>query len=411
LPPLFPGWLGMPDRLPLIFILITIVLDAMGIGLIMPVMPDLIREVQGVSLSDAAVWGGILVASFAVTQFLFSPMLGNLSDRFGRRPVLLISLAMMAVDYVIMALAGTIWWLLLGRLLGGITSATPATASAFVADISSPDKRAQNFGLISAAFGIGFIIGPVIGGLLAGLGPRAPFVAAAIFAAANFAFGYFVLPESLPPEKRRAFLWRRANPLGGFLQIGKLPGLKWMLVAMFFYSVAGYVYPAIWAYYTQEAFGWDARLVGLSLALYGTGMIIVQGGLIRIVIPWLGEARAVIYGLIIDVAVLLAFGFANQAWMIWALVPLAALGSIATPAITALMSRRASENQQGELQGVLGSINAMSMILSPLIMTQAFFWFTREATSIYLPGAPFLLATILMLAALAIFLGSLRRVI
>ncbi len=399
----------MPDRLPLTFIMITMALDAMGIGLIMPVMPDLIREVQAVSLSDAAVWGGILVASFAVTQFLFSPTLGNLSDRYGRRPVLLISMAMMAVDYVIMALAGTIWWLLIGRLLGGVTSATHATASAFVADISHPDKRAQNFGLISAAFGIGFIIGPVIGGLLAGFGPRAPFIAAALFATANFALGYFVLPESLPPEKRRPFLWRRANPLGGFMQIGKLPGLKWMLVAMFFYSVSGYVYPAIWAYYTQEAFGWDARLVGMSLALYGTGMIIVQGGLIRIVMPWLGEARAVIYGLIIDVLALLAFGFASQGWMIWALTPFAALGSIATPAITALMSRRASEDQQGELQGVLGSINAMSMILSPLIMTQTFFWFTRDGTGLYLPGAPFLLSMVLMAAALSIFLVTLRR--
>lgn len=399
----------MAERLPLVFILITIVLDAMGIGLIMPVMPDLIRQVQGVSLSDAAVWGGILVASFAVTQFLFSPTLGNLSDRFGRRPVLLISLAMMALDYVIMALAGTIWWLLIGRILGGVTSATHATASAYVADLSPPDKRAQNFGLISAAFGIGFIIGPALGGLLAGFGPRAPFVAAAGFAIANFALGLAVLPESLRPEKRRPFGWRRANPLGGFLQIGQLPGLKWMLVAMFFYSVSGYVYPAIWAYYTQEAFGWDARLVGMTLALYGTAMIIVQGGLIRIVMPWLGEARAVIWGLVIDVLALLAFGFAGQGWMIWALTPFAALGSIATPAITALMSRRASEDQQGELQGVLGSITAMSMILSPLIMTQTFFWFTRAGTGLYLPGAPFLLAMILMAAALSIFLMVLRR--
>ena len=399
----------MPDRLPLTFIMVTMVLDAMGIGLIMPVMPDLIREVQGVSLSDAAVWGGILVSVFAITQFLFSPTLGNLSDRFGRRPVLLISMAMMAVDYVIMALAGTIWWLLIGRLLGGVTSATHATASAFVADISDPEKRAQNFGLISAAFGVGFVIGPAIGGLLGGLDPRAPFIAAAILAAINFALGYFVLPESLPPEKRRPFLWRRANPLGGLLQIGKLPGLKWMLVAMFFYSVSGYVYPAIWAYYTQEAFGWDARLVGMSLAVYGTGMIVVQGGLIRIVMPWLGEARAVIYGLIIDVLALLAFGFASQGWMIWALTPFAALGSIATPAITALMSRRASADQQGELQGVLGSINAMSMILSPLIMTQTFFWFTRPDTGLYLPGAPFLLSMVLLAAALSIFLVTLRR--
>lgn len=399
----------MADRLPLVFIMSTMVLDAMGIGIIMPVMPDLIRQVQGVSLADAAVWGGILVSAFAVMQFLFSPTLGNLSDRFGRRPVLLVSMAMMAVDYVIMALAGTIWWLLFGRILGGITSATHATAMAYAADISGPDERAQNFGLITAAFGVGFVIGPVIGGLLAGLDPRAPFVLAAVFAAANFILGWFVLPESLAQSKRRPFLWRRANPLGGVMQIGKLPGLKWMLVAMLLYSVAGFVYPAIWAYYTQAAFGWDTRLVGISLALYGVGMIVVQGWLIRPVIAWLGEARAVISGLIIDVLALLAFGLATHGWMIWVLTPVAALGSIATPAITALMSRRAGDDQQGELQGVLGSINAASMILSPLIMTQVFFWFTRAEADIHLPGAPFLLAMVLMSAALAIFTLTLRH--
>lgn len=399
----------VPNRLPLIFIMITMMLDAMGIGLIMPVMPDLIRQVQGVALSDAALWGGVLTASFAVMQFLFSPTVGNLSDRFGRRPVLLISLAVMAVDYVIMVFAGTIWWLLVGRILGGLASATPGTASAYIADITEPDKRAQNFGMMSAAFGVGFVLGPMLGGLLADLSPRAPFVAAAILAAANFIFGYFVLPESLPLSKRRAFKWRRANPLGGLMQIGRLPGLKWMLAAMFFYSVAGFVYPAIWAFYTQEAFGWDTRTVGLSLAVYGVGMVIVQGGLIRIVIPWLGEARVVIYGLIIDVLALLAFGFASHGWMIWVLTPFAALGSIATPAISALMSRAANEDQQGELQGVLASINALSMVLSPLIMTQAFFWFTRDGAPYYLPGASFLLAMLLMVMALAIFQRSLRR--
>ncbi len=399
----------MPDRLPIAFIMFTVTLDAMGIGLIMPVMPDLIREVRGVSLSDAALWGGILTAAFAVMQFLFSPVLGNLSDRFGRRPVRLVSRAAMAVDYVIMALAGTIWWLLAGRILGGITSATHSAASAYMADISAPEKRAQNFGLISAGFGVGFVLGPMLGGLLAGFDPRAPFVAAALLSGANFIFGALVLPESLAPRNRRRFDWKRANPAGGLMQIGKLPGLGWMLAVMFFYSVANYVYPAIWAFFTQAAFDWDAGTVGLSLAIYGASMVVVQGWLIRIIMPKLGEVRTVFLGLTIDLVALLAFGFVSHGWMIWVLTPFAAIGSIATPAITALMSRQAGEDQQGELQGVLSSIGALSAVLSPLIMTQMFFWFTRDSAPLFLPGAPFLLAFVLMALALFLLKVSLRR--
>jgi len=384
------------DRLPLYFILITVALDAMGIGLIMPVMPDLIREVQGVDLSDAAVWGGILAAVFAVMQFVFSPILGGLSDRFGRRPVLLISMGALALDYVIMALAGTIGWLLVGRVLGGITSATHATANAYMADITKPDERAARFGLLSAAFGVGFVLGPMLGGLLAGLDTRAPFWVAAGLAAANFALGLAVLPESLPRWKRRAFQWARANPLGGLMQIGQLPGLGWMLLMLFFYSVSGYVYPAIWAYFTQAAFGWDSGLVGLSLTLYGLSMVVVQAGLVRPVMAWLGEVRVIVFALVLDVVTLGAFAVADQGWMVWVLTPIAALGSIATPAIAGYMSRRAGDDQQGELQGVMGSVNALSIIVAPLAMTQVFFWFTREGATTYFPGAPFVLALLLM---------------
>lgn len=398
----------MADRLPLYFILITVVLDAMGIGLIMPVMPDLIREVQAVDLSNAAIWGGILAAVFAVMQFVFSPILGGLSDRFGRRPVLLISMGALALDYVIMALAGTIGWLLIGRILGGITSATHSTANAYMADITKPDERAARFGLLSAAFGVGFVLGPMLGGLLAGLDTRAPFWVAAGLAAANFALGLAVLPESLPRWKRRAFEWRRANPLGGLMQIGQLPGLGWMLMMLFFYSVSGYVYPAIWAYFTQAAFGWDSGLVGLSLTLYGLSMVVVQAGLVRPVMAWLGEVRVIVFALVLDVVTLGAFAVADQGWMVWVLTPIAALGSIATPAIAGYMSRRAGDDQQGELQGVMGSVNALSIIVAPLAMTQVFFWFTREGATTYFPGAPFVLALLLMVVALGLFRVGLR---
>lgn len=398
----------MADRLPLYFILITVVLDAMGIGLIMPVMPDLIREVQAVDLSNAAIWGGILAAVFAVMQFVFSPILGGLSDRFGRRPVLLISMGALALDYVIMALAGTIGWLLIGRILGGITSATHSTANAYMADITKPDERAARFGLLSAAFGVGFVLGPMLGGLLAGLDTRAPFWVAAGLAAANFALGLAVLPESLPKWKRRAFEWRRANPLGGLMQIGQLPGLGWMLMMLFFYSVSGYVYPAIWAYFTQAAFGWDSGLVGLSLTLYGLSMVVVQAGLVRPVMAWLGEVRVIVFALVLDVVTLGAFAVADQGWMVWVLTPIAALGSIATPAIAGYMSRRAGDDQQGELQGVMGSVNALSIIVAPLAMTQVFFWFTREGATTYFPGAPFVLALLLMVVALGLFRVGLR---
>ena len=398
----------MTDRLPLYFILVTVVLDAMGIGLIMPVMPDLIREVQHVALSDAAVWGGIMAATFAVMQFVFSPVLGGLSDRFGRRPVLLISMGALALDYVIMALAGSIWWLLAGRVLGGITSATHSTANAYMADITRPDDRAARFGLLSAAFGVGFVLGPMLGGLLAGFDTRAPFWVAAGLAAANFTLGLIVLPESLPVEKRRGFDWRRANPLGGLMQIGQLPGLGWMLLMLFFYSVSGYVYPAVWAYYTQAAFGWDSGLVGLSLTLYGLSMVVVQAGLVGPVMAWLGEVRVILWALVLDLAVLAAFALAGQGWMVWVLTPIAALGSIATPAIAGYMSRRAGDDQQGELQGVMASVNALSIIAAPLAMTQVFFWFTRESAAVQFPGAPFVLALVLMVVALGMFRAGLR---
>ncbi len=396
----------MKTRLPILFILITLAIDAMGIGLIMPVMPDLIRDLQGVDLASAALWGGIMAASFAVMQFLFSPFIGSLSDRFGRRRVLLVSLFFMALDYLVMAVAGTIWLLLAGRIVGGITSATQSTATAYIADISTAKDKAKNFGLVSAAFGVGFVLGPLIGGLLSTFGPRAPFVAAAILAAANFTFGYFILPETVTDKIRRPFEWRRANPLGAFKHIGRLPKLKALMAVHFLYSIAFFVYPAIWAYFTRERFGWDGLMVGYSLAAYGISMVLVQGWLIRLIIPRIGEAKTVLLGLSINMVSFLCLATITNGWIALALIPLNALGMITGPALMSIMSSAADDNQQGELQGLLSSVGSVGMILSPILMTQTFSYFSSANAPIYLPGAPFLLSMGLVAICIGIYLST-----
>lgn len=385
------------NRLPIVFILITLVLDAIGIGLILPVMPDLIRDVEGVGVSDAAIWGGVLMTSFAVMQFLCGPLIGNLSDRFGRRPVLLISLATMAADYVVMALAGSIWLLLAARIVGGVTASTQSTASAFLADISSPEQKAARFGMVGASFGIGFVIGPVIGGLLGELGPRAPFWAAAALATANLIFGWIVLPETVTDRIRRRFDWRRANPLGAFRQMSLLPGVRPLLVLFFLYEFAMFIYPAIWAYFTLYRFGWTPGMIGLSLAMFGIGVAAVQGGLIRVILRVLGERNTVWYGLIYNFFAFLAIGFVDSSMAVLVLTPMLALGAVVTPAVLGIMSKAAGDDQQGELQGVIGSTRSVAMILSPLVMTQIFAAFTREDSALIVPGAPFALAAAMMI--------------
>ncbi len=398
----------MRNRLPLIFILITVMLDSMGIGLIMPVMPDLIQDLEAGDLGQAALWGGILAAIFAVMQVLFGPVIGGLSDRFGRRPVLLLALVVMAFDYVLMAVAGTIWLLVIGRIIGGITAATQSTASAYMADISKPEDKSANFGLIGAAFGIGFVLGPLIGGLLAEYGTRAPFWAAAVLAGGNAVFGYFALPETVTDRIRRPFSWRRANPLGAFKHIGQLPGLGRLMGMSFIYGIAFFVYPSIWAYFGKLQFGWGPGMIGLSLGAFGIGIAIVQGVLIRPILARSGERNAVVLGLGVDVVAFIALGFVTNGWIALALTPLTALGSIAGPALQGIMSRTAPDNQQGELQGALTSINAVASIAAPLAMTQVFFYFTHENAPIYLPGAPFILSAILVVGAIGVYLPVLR---
>ncbi|MFT4962736.1 MAG: DHA1 family tetracycline resistance protein-like MFS transporter [Paracoccaceae bacterium] len=393
-------------RLPILFILVTVTLDAMGIGLIMPIMPELILEVQGGTLASAALWGGVLTTAFAFMQFVFGPIMGNLSDRFGRRPVLLISLVVMAADYLVMAVAGTIWLLLIGRVVGGITAATQSTANAYMADISKPADKAANFGLLGAGFGIGFVLGPLIGGMLGEYDTRAPFYAAAVLAALNFAFGYFVLTETVTDKIQRPFKWRNANPFGAFKQMSRLPGIRRLLIVFFMYSVAFHVYPSVWSYFTQERFGWSPQMIGLSLALFGILMAIVQGGLIRLILSRLGEWRTIVWGLGFDIVAFGAMAVVTSGTVALILTPLAALGAATIPALTGIMSQLVADDEQGALQGVMTSAGALAMIVSPMLMTSVFAEFTREGALIYLPGAPFVVSMVLMLIALVVFLRS-----
>lgn len=390
-------------------VMLTVMIDAMGIGLMVPVMPDLIREVNGGGLSEAALWGGVLTTTFAVMQFLFGPLIGNLSDRFGRRVILLGSLMVMAADYVVMALAGSIWLLLAGRVVGGIMAATQSTAAAYMADISTPQDRTKNFGLIGAGFGLGFVLGPLLGGLLAEYGTRAPFWAAAALAFGNGALGWFVLKETVTPEKRRALNWRRANPFGAFKQLGKLPGVQVLLFIYFLYYVAFAVYPSVWSYFGQLRFGWTPAMIGLSLALFGLVMAGAQAGAMRVMLKWLGENGTVISGHLFAGAAYLALAIVSSGTLALVLTPLAALGGIIPPALQGIMSQRTPDNAQGELQGVLTSASSLAMIISPLIMTLTFTQFTKDSAPIYLPGAPFMVALLLTGTALATFLALRRR--
>lgn len=391
------------SRLPIFFIVATVAIDAMGIGLIMPVMPDLLREVDGGDLGDAAIWGGILATTFAAMQFLFGPVIGSLSDRFGRKPILVISLIVMAFDYVLMAVAGTIWLLLIGRIIGGITAATHATAAAYIADVSKPNEKAANFGLIGAGFGIGFVLGPVIGGVLAEFGTRAPFWAAAVLALANAGFGWYILRESVTDATRRPFQWKRANPFGALKSIGSFPGLGALLAVFFFFQIANFVYPAVWAFYTVERYEWSPGMIGLSLAVYGLCFGLVQGLLVQPSITRFGHRRTVVIGLGLEAAMLVVVAFVTSGTLLLILIPLSALGAVGLPALQGIMSRRVSDDSQGELQGVLTSVGSLAAILAPLIMTRSFAYFTSPEAPVYAPGAPFLIAAVLMAISVLIF--------
>jgi DHA1 family tetracycline resistance protein-like MFS transporter len=390
------------------FIFITILIDVIGLGIIIPVLPKLIQQLTGEDLSEAARYGGLLIFAFATMQFLFSPILGGLSDMYGRRPVLLVSLFGLGIDYIFMALAPTIAWLFVGRILAGISGASFTTATAYIADISLPEKRAQNFGLIGAAFGIGFIIGPVVGGIFSQFGTRVPFLIAAAFSLLNFLYGYFILPESLSPSLRRSFNWKRANPVGSLMQLKKYPVVSGLVITLILFYIASHSVQSNWAYYTMLKFNWNESMVGYSLGVVGVLLAFVQGFLIRKIVPKFGQKNSVYIGLALNVIGLLFFAFSSTGvLMLLSLIPYC-LGAISGPALQSVISSQIPNNQQGELQGALTSLLSLTSIIGPLLMNNLFAYFTEKTTPIYFPGAPFILGAILLIVGILFSINSLK---
>ena len=378
-------------------------LDVVGLGIIIPVLPKLIAELVNSNLSEASSWGGILMGTYAAMQFLFAPVIGGLSDSFGRRPVLLASLFAFGLDYILLGFAPNIGWLFVGRLIAGITGASYSTATAYISDISEPDKKAQNFGLIGAAFGLGFILGPILGGIMGSFGSRIPFFASAALSLMNCIYGYFVLPESLPEKDRRAFDIKRANPFGSLIQIRKYPKIVGLVLCLFIVYVAGHANQSSWVYITMEKFNWDEKMVGLSLGWVGLTVGLVQGGLSRIIIPKIGQVQSVYIGLLIAFVGYFLFAFATQGWMMFAFMTFFAFSGIAMPSIQSIISNQVPKNEQGEVQGTLTSLISLSSIIGPLLMNNLLFhYFSNEETFCYFPGAPFLMAGILVLISIFI---------
>ncbi len=393
------------------FIFITLLIDVIGFGIIIPVLPKLIQQMIGGNLSEAAVYGGWLMFAYSVMQFVFAPVLGGLSDHYGRRPILLFSLFGLGIDYIFLAFAPSIAWLFVGRIISGICGASFTTGAAYIADVSTPEKRAQNFGLIGAAFGLGFIIGPVLGGLLGQFGPRIPFIAAAVLALINWIYGYFILPESLEKSNRRAFEWKRANPAGALLNFKKYPVVLGLVGSLFFIYVAGHAAQSTWAYFTMEVFQWNEAWVGYSLGFVGLMVALVQGGLIRIINPKLGQKRSVYLGLALYGVGLFLFSFASQGWMMFAILVPYCLGGISGPALQGIISNQVASNEQGELQGGLTSVMSLTSIIGPPLMTNLFSYFTASTTPIYFPGAPFFMGAILCVLSVALAMRSLASYI
>lgn len=391
------------------FIFITMLIDVIGMGIIIPVFPKLIQEMINGNLSTASEYGGWLMFAYSFMQFIFAPVLGNLSDRFGRRPVLLFSLLGFGLDYLFLAFAPTIAWLFVGRLIAGITGASFTAASAYIADISTPEKRAQNFGLIGAAFGIGFIIGPVMGGILGNYGSRLPFIVAAALSLLNFLYGLFILPESLPAENRRPFDLRRANPIGSLRQLRKFPAIAGLILSLILVYIAAHSVQSTWTFFVMEKFGWDEAWVGYSLGFIGLLTAVVQGGLIRIILPKIGQERGVYTGLLLYSFALLFFAICSRGWMMFAFMIPYTLGGIAGPALQGIISAQVPANEQGELQGGLTGLMSATSIVGPPLMTSTFAYFTGPGAPFRFPGAPFLLGSVLMLLSALLAIRNFRR--
>jgi len=382
------------------FIFITLLIDVIGLGIIIPVVPKLLQQLLGsTDISKASQYGGWLTFAYASMQFLFSPILGNLSDKYGRRPVLLFSLFGFGIDYLFLSFAPSIVWLFVGRIIAGITGASFTTASAYIADISTPENRAQNFGMIGAAFGLGFIIGPLLGGLLGEYGARIPFLVSAGLALANWLYGYFVLPESLDTAHRRPFEWRRANPLGSIKQLKKYPAVGGLIVSLLLIYLAGHAVQSNWSFFNIEKFHWTPKMIGISLGAVGLLVAIVQGGLIRIINPKIGNEKSVYFGLGLYALGLLLFSFASESWMMFVFLIPYCLGGIAGPALQSIISGHVPSNEQGELQGALTSLISVTSIVGPLLMTNSFAFFTGPHQPFYFPGIAFFIGAIFMVTS------------
>lgn len=391
------------------FIFITMLIDITGWGIIIPVIPKLIAELIHGDISEAAKYGGWLTFAYAITQFVCAPLIGNLSDKYGRRPIILISLFAFALDYLLLAFSPTIVWLFVGRIIAGLTGASITTASAYIADVSTPENRAKNFGMIGAAFGLGFIIGPVLGGLLGQYGSRVPFYAAAVLCLLNFLYGYFILPESLSKENRRAFEWKRANPIGVLLNLKKYPSLIGLILAIFLLYVGSHAVHSNWSFFTMYRFGWDEKMVGISLGVVGLLVGLVQGGLVRFTSPRLGNQKSIYLGLSLYTIGMLLFAFATQSWMMFAFLVPYCLGGIAGPALQSEVSGKVPANEQGEIQGTLASLMSASAIIGPPMMTNTFYFFTHDEAPFQLPGAPFILGGFLMLVSTILAYYSMKK--
>ena len=399
----------MSKRSPALgFIFIVVLLDVIGLGIVIPIFPKLLSDIGDLTMGEASRVGNRLVTAYALMQFIFAPVLGGLSDKFGRRTVLLIALFGFTVDYLFLALAPTITLFYVGRLFAGICGASFTTATAYVADVSPPEKRAQNFGLIGAAFGLGFIIGPAIGGFLGDIDIRMPFYVAAGLTLVNFIYGLFVLPESLPKEQRRAFNWKRANPIGSLGQLKKNQLILGLATALFFVYIAGYAVQGNWSYYGAEVFNWGPQEIGVSLTVVGVLVALVQAGLIRIVTRRFGQVKTVYIGLFCNLLGLALFAISTQVWMIYSFMVIYVLGGLAGPTLQGIMSSQVPNSEQGELQGGLTSLVSLTAIFGPLIMGEVFFYFTKNE-SVYFPGASFALGAALSLVCLVLVVRALKE--
>lgn len=393
----------------LLFIFITRVIDAIGFGIVMPVLPRLLLSMGAPNVSSATRTAGYLLGLYALCQFVCGPVVGNLSDRFGRRPVILASLFAFGFDYFLMAFAPSIGWLFLGRAVAGMAGAVFVPANAYIADITAPADRARSYGFMGAAFGFGFILGPVIGGLLGALGPRAPFFGAAALALANLCFGIFVLTESLPPERRRAFDWKRANPFGAAIALTHFPALLGLALVMLLYLLGNNVYPSTWAFFMTARFNWPSWMIGLSLGATGIGMVLTQALLTGRMVARFGERNSAILGLSMATLNCIAYISIPYGWLVFPISLFGGLQAIAFPSLTALATHQVPETRQGEVQGALASLSSIAAIFGPSAMTQTLAHFSAPDASPYFPGAAFLLAASLNGLGLLLLILQTRR--